>query len=708
MNGRCAALRFDASNMPPRPLHLVQLLFSQFPRRLSVGFVTAAVCLAAAAGAPTAEAAPPVAAASAPTGVELSIPLSGIRADFRIANPDLPSSPASRNLGGDRGWTDGYRITSRLIARALDPKALDAALLAAKVPAAKPIPAFTPEPGGPTGPLAEFYWIDTPSIRDAVALADALAAAPGIAEAYVDVESPKALRSNLPTDPNLGSQWHLINTTNPAADVNADAAWKAGYTGAGVTIGVLEGGWDINHEDLAANYHAQASQPAFGQSDHGTAVAGLAAAAGNNNRGGVGVAYGARLSRLYYGSTTDIANAFAFRNDLNAIKTNSWGPFDNGYISTISSAELAAFETAVTTGRDGKGVVLIWASGNGGAAPTNDRVDYDPYGSNRFAMAVGAIDFFDRPSIYTEGGSALMFVTTSDYDLFTTSDVGMYTTWGFNTYTSQFGGTSSSAPVAAGAAALVLQANPNLTWRDVQHVMIRAARRVNPADPSWIFNGAGAGNVRAWSPIFGFGAIDAGAAAVLASTWTNRPPQSTFTSPVTAPPVSAIPDNSPAGVASSITVAGQGPLIVERVQVVLNAPHARIGQLRITLTSPSGTAVTIAGLRADDTPGGYANYTFSPAAFWDERAAGTWTLKLADEVAAPAATGSFTNWQLKIFGYTATCPCDWNLSGGTPTLQDLFDFFASYFAGKGDFNGDAAVTVQDIFEYLACYFLGCA
>lgn len=673
-------------------------------RRVAAWTLTTLLATSAAA-----HAAPPTAAAitSRATGAEFSLALSGTRASFRIAAPDEASSAASRDLGGERSWTDGYRVTSRIVARAADQKFVDAALLAAGQPAAKVTPAFTPGPDGLTGPLAEFFWIDTASVREAITLADALAAAPGIAESYVDVESPKSFRSTLPNDPNLGSQWHLINTTNTAADVNADAAWKAGYTGAGVTIGVLEGGWDITHEDLAANYHADASQSPLGQSDHGTGVAGLAAAAGNNSRGGVGVAYGAKLARLYYGASSEIANAFAFRNDLNAIKTNSWGPFDNGFISNITSAELAAFETAATTGRGGKGVVLIWASGNGGAAPTNDRVDYDPYGSNRFAMAVGAIDFFDRRSLYSEGGAALMFVTTSDYDLFTTADAGMYTTWSFNSYYGQFGGTSSSAPVAAGAAALVLQANPNLTWRDVQHVMIRSARRVSPSDPSWRFNGAGAGNVRAWSEVFGFGAIDAGAATALAGTWTNRPPQTSYTSAVTAPTTTAIPDNNTTGVSSSITVSGQGPLIVERVQVVLNAPHARIGQLRITLTSPSGTAITIASLRADDTPGGYSNYTFSPAAFWDERAAGTWTLKLADEVATPTATGSFTNWQLKIFGYAASCPCDWNLSGGAATLQDLFDFLSSYFAGKGDFNGDAAVTVQDIFDYLACYFVGC-
>jgi hypothetical protein len=57
-------------------------------------------------------------------------------------------------------------------------------------------------------------------------------------------------------------------------------------------------------------------------------------------------------------------------------------------------------------------------------------------------------------------------------------------------------------------------------------------------------------------------------------------------------------------------------------------------------------------------------------------------------------------------GFAPTCRCDWNLSGQL-SVQDLFDFLASYFSGTGDFNASGATTVQDIFDYLACYFGGC-
>ncbi|MCC6322897.1 MAG: hypothetical protein IT438_15845, partial [Phycisphaerales bacterium] len=55
----------------------------------------------------------------------------------------------------------------------------------------------------------------------------------------------------------------------------------------------------------------------------------------------------------------------------------------------------------------------------------------------------------------------------------------------------------------------------------------------------------------------------------------------------------------------------------------------------------------------------------------------------------------------------AGCRCDWNKSGAL-SVQDIFDFLASYFAGSGDFNCSGAVSPQDLFDFLACYFSGCA
>ena len=79
----------------------------------------------------------------------------------------------------------------------------------------------------------------------------------------------------------------------------------------------------------------------------------------NNDKGGAGTAYGAQIARLYYGFESDNAVAFGFRNDLTSIKTNSWGPTDNGNIYPMSSIELAALDAAVNSGRGGKGEIFV-------------------------------------------------------------------------------------------------------------------------------------------------------------------------------------------------------------------------------------------------------------------------------------------------------------------------------------------------------------
>ena len=84
-------------------------------------------------------------------------------------------------------------------------------------------------------------------------------------------------------------------------------------------------------------------------------------------------------------------------------------------------------------------------------------------------------------------------------------------------YTNSFGGTSSATPLVSGVIALMLDANPNLTARDVQHILVRTSpRRSNPGDSGWTNNGAGF-HV---NHKYGFGGIDAQAAVALAKTWT--------------------------------------------------------------------------------------------------------------------------------------------------------------------------------------------
>ncbi len=594
---------------------------------------------------------------------------------------------------------DATTLTSTVIVRCRDRDKLDALLAPHAMRSARA--------DAGTGELPNFYTLRCASLADAAALASelhALVNTPdlGLDEVYLDTQPAWALRA-VPTDPGLAQQWHLINTiTSPAYDINADAAWNLGATGAGVTVGVVETGYDATHPDLAANFNTTASQTLAGTTSHGTSVAGLVAA-DDNAIGGVGVAFNAKHARLYIGAAQANADAFLFRNDLNAVKTNSWGPTDSGLVAFNSSMERSAILSAVTSGRGGLGTVFVWAAGNGSG--NNDRVDYDPYASSRYTISVGAIDADDHHSVYSEPGSSLMLVAPSDSTLATTTDTGIYTTSGSTEYTSVFGGTSAAAPIAAGAVALVLSANPNLTWRDVQHVLIDSARTCDPTSPGWSLNAGG----RWFNESYGFGAIDAGAAVALAQSWTNVAAEQTATATYTPPASILIPD-APAfppfsPVVTSVAIAES--LRVESVELTLSVAHARIGDLRVELVSPSGTVSTLAAPRADPTDN-YVDYLFTSLRSWDEPSNGTWTLRITDETMSNI--GSLVNWSLAVHGtpLPPTCPCDFNGVNGV-TVQDIFDFLTAWLAGNAsaDFNHAHGVTVQDIFDFLTCWLAGC-
>lgn len=639
--------------------------------------------------------------AAAAGGERFTLPLAGGEREVVVLTPDAFESEARvvepDGAGGMREAA-GYRVRARVTLRPADAAALDKLLAArgrnehAAAVAAQ-------------GALAEFRMIDVATVRGAAELARALRAEPGCADVTVDSFRPRTLR-DVPTDPGYPQQWHLSNAAVPAASINVVGAWDAGWTGSGVTVAVIEDGFNPEHPDLAANFNALASQappwsPGF--IDHGTCTAGLVGAAANNGKGGAGVAYGAQVSRGYIGYDTDNQAAFAYRNDLNFVKSNSWGPLDNANIAMISAIETAAIQDAAALGRGGKGSVFVWAGGNGGQA--GDRTNYDPYASSRYAIAVGSIDNIDRRAIYSEPGSSLLVVATSSYDFFGSNGSGIYTSTGSATsgdgdYTAFFGGTSAAAPIASGVVALVLQANPNLTWRDVQHVLVRTARKCNPTDPSWMLNGAG----RWTSDEFGFGAIDATAATALAPVFPPRAPETTVTVPVMAVGT-AIPDGDLVGVTS--TVSTPAHLIVEHAEVILNAPHERIGDLRVELVSPSGTVSLLADVRSDYTAG-YANYAFTSVRSWGERSRGTWTLRVSDRLAGNL--GTFESWQLKLHGARSRCPADWDNStdsSGSASIDDLFLFLGDYFAGQADFDNSGACTIDDLFLFLNAYFVPC-
>ena len=151
-------------------------------------------------------------------------------------------------------------------------------------------------------------------------------------------------------DPEWPKQWYLYDDGFPRASGNLGVleAAKRGYNGNGVVVTVVDDGLDHKHPDLRANYDPKASIDINGEDDdpapdssnpsnaHGTECAGEVGAAADNGVCGVGVAYNVSLGgiRMMDGVVTDIveADALGFRCDYIDIKSNSWGPSDNGKI----------------------------------------------------------------------------------------------------------------------------------------------------------------------------------------------------------------------------------------------------------------------------------------------------------------------------------------------------------------------------------------
>jgi len=604
------------------------------------------------------------------------------RVALLIDSPQLASSRASfvdHSPGKAPTPQPSLTITDRVILRA------DADITAALRAA-----------GYDVSPAAAGYAVvTTSSVAEASALVEQLAAQAGVSSAAVEMRTPAFERTPL-DDPFYANAWHLFNEDNAGNDINAEAAWDLGVTGAGVNIGIVDGGTWTAHPDLAGKHMGAGSQSG-GLSSHATSVAGVAVASGNNQEGAAGIAYGSTFSRLYFSTSGDPvfnANTFTFRNDINDIKNNSWGPSDTGVLWSISPIESDALLEAVTTGRDGKGTVFVWAGGNGS---TNDRVEYDPYASSFYTIAIGAITTLGKRASYSERGSALMAVTYSDGDGRGIVAPRIPTTNNPAKYTFNFGGTSSASPLAAGAIALCLEANPDLTWRDVQHLIVETAKAVDPSDPDWTTNGAGF----SINHNYGFGQLDAAAMVAAAKDWSPVEPSMLMDAgsvTVNHP----IPDNDPAGFSATIDIPEH--MTIEQVAIDVNAHGTFIGDLQITLTSPDGTDSIIATNHPNSND--VIDHTYYSLRHWGEDAAGTWTLNIADLAADD--THTFDSFALRFFGTALVCHADQD-NDGAVTASDFEAWMLNFANGdmQADVNGDGVLNAADFPAWIAAFNQGC-
>uniref|UniRef100_UPI003AABD16D endoprotease bli-like n=1 Tax=Centroberyx gerrardi TaxID=166262 RepID=UPI003AABD16D len=450
-------------------------------------------------------------------------------------------------------------------------------------------------------------------------------------------------------DPLWPMQWELFaqgQYSSSGFDLNVMPVWSNNITGNGVVVSIIDDGIDHTNKDLRRNYEAFASFDLRGshglshdpmplrdeENGHGTRCAGEVAMEANNSYCGVGIAFNARIGgiRLLDGSVNDAmeATALTFNIHFIDIYVCCWGPRDDGAeMGGPGSLTEQALWLGTHKGRGGKGSIYVWAAGNGGVH--SDHCGADGYVSSIYSIAIGAVTHTGKPAYFGEPCPGVMAVTMTgaseggSLPLVTVSNLGE----GCVTY---FAGTSSAAPIAAGILALVLEANPELTWRDVQHLIAKTAKIPDPNEPGWSINAAGYHVHHR----YGFGVLDAGLMVQQAVRLDAVAPHRTCTQEVTLHPARILAS----GGVVSVSIQSEGchgradeVNTLEHVQVRVSISAVCRGDLSIGLESPAGTVSLLLDTRPNDaSSAGLKSWTLMSVHCWGEQPRGLWTLQVTD------------------------------------------------------------------------------
>jgi subtilisin family serine protease len=298
-----------------------------------------------------------------------------------------------------------------------------------------------------------------------------------------------------PSDPGFPSQWSLENTGQipggtPGADIRAVGAWDIATGSAGVVVAVIDTGLDYDHADLAGNVFRNPGDcdadgvdddgngyvddclgidALTGASDprddngHGTHVAGILGAAGNNALGVAGVAWDVTILPCKFLDSTGTgttAGAIACLDYVAGLKdrgvnivasNNSWG----GGLYSQALADAIAAQRA-------RGILFVVAAGNDGR--DNDGVLTYPCAVELTnVICVAATDERDLLAWYSNYGRGTVHLAAPGSEILSTTPASAYGT---------MSGTSMAAPHVAGVVALLSAQDPTRDWRAVKNLVL--------------------------------------------------------------------------------------------------------------------------------------------------------------------------------------------------------------------------------------------